>query len=594
MAVIGNIIVGMGIDPSGLDRGAKVASAGVKSIVSEVQTAGSRIFNLRGALAGLAGALTVGVAVNTLKGLTTSAMESIDVTAKLADRVGATTENLVGLQHAAGLAGVENESLDKALTKVGVNLANAAQGSGPAKDALDQLGLSAQQLAGKDRVEAFGLIADKLNAVQNPAQRSALAVELFGKAGAELAPLLAVGSEGIAQAVAEADKLGISFSRVDAAQVEAANDAMTRAGEALQGVGTKLAIGLAPFIEAAANKFTELATEGIDTGTLIDSAMEFTASAIGVVADVVHTVGLGFLAAKPVVTVAALGFVTAIDLVGKAIEGVINLLPGVEVSFTSTLDVMAEDLARLAGQQVEEFTNALAEPPPSEGIKSFFEEIKSGAKAAAEEATRTAGSVGEISDEMNETTRDVAKLVEKLKGEVASFGLSGPLGEVEKLRRAGATDQQLKEAKGLAQQLDQMKAAADLQKKMQDDAKRAVEENQTPFEKAREEVAKLQSLAAAGLIDPTTLKRGIEKATAEIQPNDLKFAAAAEAGSKEARSALLAARGFTGTGPDQQKDIAANTKRSAATLDQVNAGIQQVATNIGTFLGNAAPEVFAF
>ncbi len=42
-------------------------------------------------------------------------MDAIDVIAKLSDRLGIATEDLVGLQHAASISGVSTESLNKSL-----------------------------------------------------------------------------------------------------------------------------------------------------------------------------------------------------------------------------------------------------------------------------------------------------------------------------------------------------------------------------------------------------------------------------------------------------------------------------------------------
>src|SRR3954468_24115653 len=92
----------------------------------------------------LAGAATALIAGGSLAALVHSSMEAIDTNAKLADRLGFTTESLTGLQHAAGLAGVDSESLTGALEKMLNNLSDAATKGGPAADALAQLGLDAK------------------------------------------------------------------------------------------------------------------------------------------------------------------------------------------------------------------------------------------------------------------------------------------------------------------------------------------------------------------------------------------------------------------------------------------------------------------
>src|SRR6185369_16747709 len=116
-----------------------------------------------------------------------------------------------------------------------------------------------EQLAKLPLDEALLKISDGLKGLNSPAARTAAAIDIFGKSGAQLLPMLQDGSKVIAELADEAKNLGISFSRVDAAKVEAANDALTRVGEVFQGVWNTMAIQLAPIIEAIAVKFTDWA-----------------------------------------------------------------------------------------------------------------------------------------------------------------------------------------------------------------------------------------------------------------------------------------------------------------------------------------------
>src|SRR5258705_1279886 len=225
-------------------------------------------------LVSFAGAATALVAGGSLALLTSHSMDAIDANAKLADRLGFTTEQLVGLQHAASLAGVGSEELTGAMEKMLKNIAEAAAGGGAASNTLQQIGLDAKTLANSTPDEAFKLIADGLLTIENPAQRAAATMDIFGKSGQSLGALLMSGSEGIAAAQAEAEKLGITFSRVDASKVEAANDSITRMKAVFTGVTNQIAIGLSPFIDAAAKKFTELATSGGGIWPKVGTAIE--------------------------------------------------------------------------------------------------------------------------------------------------------------------------------------------------------------------------------------------------------------------------------------------------------------------------------
>src|SRR5690606_20240331 len=109
------------------------------------------------------------------------------------------------------------------------------------RDAIEALGLSADALARMKPDEAMAAIADRLKEIKNPAERAAVASDIFGRAGMKLQNVLMGGSEAFKAAREETERLGISFNRVDAAKVEQANDAMMRAKEVVRGVGQQVA-----------------------------------------------------------------------------------------------------------------------------------------------------------------------------------------------------------------------------------------------------------------------------------------------------------------------------------------------------------------
>jgi len=201
-------------------------------------------------------------------------MAAIDSTAKLSDRLGITTEALVGLQHGAKISGVEQETLNKSLEIFSRRLGEVTMGTGEAKRALEEMGLSADDIIGLNMDEAISVIADKINKLQTQSQKAAVANYLFGRSGQQLLNMFSQGSKGIEAMREEVDRLGLSFSRLDAAQVEAANDAMTRSRAVLAGLFRQVTIELAPYIETLANKFTELATSGEGVGANVVNIFE--------------------------------------------------------------------------------------------------------------------------------------------------------------------------------------------------------------------------------------------------------------------------------------------------------------------------------
>lgn len=201
-------------------------------------------------------------------------MQEIERTAMLAQTLGIATEQLIGFQHAAEMSNIGAESFNKMLEKMVRSLGEIRAGGGKgAAEALQRIGLNSQQIASMGTGPAFEAIAEAISKIENPADRAAAATAIFGKSGMELLPVLEQGKAGLAEAAAEAERLGIVFNDMDAAKVMEANDAIDRLKISLKGMSNEAAIMFAPMIEQAA-KLTEKLTP------LLTKIMEINAAVI--------------------------------------------------------------------------------------------------------------------------------------------------------------------------------------------------------------------------------------------------------------------------------------------------------------------------
>ena len=196
--------------------------------------------------------------------------QSIDRVAKSADTLGVGTEELVGLHHAADLAGASSEALDSGLSRMLRTIGKAGEKSPGAIAALKSIGLSVDDVADKRADEQFGIIADSIKSIQDPAKRTADAMKIFGPRALSLMPLMLGGSKGIKEAVDETVRLGMSFSRIDAAKVEAANDAFTTLKGSISGVFQQVMIQIAP---ALTDLFLSMASGVAKVGPSIADAV---------------------------------------------------------------------------------------------------------------------------------------------------------------------------------------------------------------------------------------------------------------------------------------------------------------------------------
>lgn len=214
-------------------------------------------------------------AVHTLTGMASAAAENVDAQSKLSRRLGTTYGELAGLKLAGDLAGVGIETIGMAMTKADVAMQKAAGGSKTAQAAFATLGLNAQQLQGMASADRFEAIASAIAGLQTPAERSAAAVALFGRSGAQLLPLFEGGADGIRRAREEAQAFGLALTNTQATNVEEMNDSFTRVYSAIQGVVQQVVAHLAPAITAIAKQFTDFVGSigGANIGQAIGEAL---------------------------------------------------------------------------------------------------------------------------------------------------------------------------------------------------------------------------------------------------------------------------------------------------------------------------------
>jgi hypothetical protein len=195
-------------------------------------------------------------AIHSLTGMASSAAENVDVLSKLSRRLGTTYSELAGLKLAGDLAGVGIEEIAKAMTKADVAMVKAQSGSKEAAQAFASLGLSASRLSKLSGAARFEAIATAISRIPGEANRSAAAVALFGKSGAELLPLFEDGAGSIQKAREEAQRFGLALTDMQGRRVEEMNDSFTRVKVAIEGIVQQMTALLAPAIENIAKRFS--------------------------------------------------------------------------------------------------------------------------------------------------------------------------------------------------------------------------------------------------------------------------------------------------------------------------------------------------
>jgi hypothetical protein len=367
----------------GLGAATAAASAGVDRLAGKLNTLiainAAQLFGQISAV--------VGNSVRSFVSMGAAQAEVIDGQSDLANRLGLTYGELAGLGFAGAQVGVSMESIGKAATKADVAFVKASQGSKVAQAAFAGIGLSVEQLEGLSPAERFRAIADSISALPTAAERSRAAIQIFGRAGAELLPMFEGGAGAIAAATDEAARFGLALSNDQAASVNSMSDAFAKAQMAVQGIVGQVVAYLAPAIQGVTDTFLNLVggIGGANIGQFIGEGIIAGASFLAGIADwMISGIGSAFEYAGTVVDVfnRVVSGLQAIWFTGEAVfKGVAALIARTIANGAAILDALPD---AVAGSGWQEF---------GASMERSANELSAGADAAAGKALTAAGNV---------------------------------------------------------------------------------------------------------------------------------------------------------------------------------------------------------
>lgn len=404
------LITKVGADISGLTAGLKDAekqinayernsTASLKNAALTVGNAAMSAFKIFSVAAGVAGTALIA--------LSNRSRESIDALAKQADSLGLATEDMIAYQLAATMAGSSAEGMTRALTQLANGIHQTGSKTGPLINTLRELGLTSQELQRQGLSQSFETLVEKLSQVENPMQRVRMATELFGKEGRLLIPMLIEGANGLEDVRKRAEALGISLSRVDAAKIEMANDAIDQMKLAFTGVGNTLAISFAPAIKMAADAVTEVIVNNDGFRDSIAKGVELGVRGFGYLLLAINRLEMGFRAIQLTWTTVYLKIIEGINWVDEATKKAANSIRSVfgleEIDTTAGLKAHADEVAGSVQDIVDRMNELQDTKPNVDGIVEEFERVKNKAQETAEKiAAMRNGTTGE-----NNETSDI-------------------------------------------------------------------------------------------------------------------------------------------------------------------------------------------
>lgn len=263
---------------------------------------------------GLVGvALSAGAFASWIKG----AIDAADEAFNLSQKLGIASKDLAGLQLAFQLAGVGSEAMEKGLVKLSVQIASNSK-------ALQGLGIETKNADGSLRSTTAVLkdVADRFASTDDGARKTALAIQLFGKQGAAMIPLLNEGSAALEEMDKMAQALGLTIDDKTAKAADQFNDTLDLLKMSVSGVARQAVAELMPSLTNMAAGFLKAMTEGDSLKTaaqLLGVVLKSLFTAVMGVVEALNSLAIGAKATWQAFMAATTGdFSKAADIIQKA------------------------------------------------------------------------------------------------------------------------------------------------------------------------------------------------------------------------------------------------------------------------------------
>ncbi len=240
--------------------------------------------NVRRTVLALAGIATAAAAAATA--MVQSQRKTLDELAKTSDALGIQQEQLQGLQFLAKLTGTSAEQLSTNLERMQRRLGEVARQGGAAERALDDIGVSVQDIINLKPDEQLQVLANALGEVENQAVKASIANDLFGRDGARMLNLLQeLESKGLQPTVDQLQRMGVLLSRTDTFQIEQMNDALAEARERSKSFAQQFTLGVSGAVTALSRMYSTTENGITDVAErveeLFDDAVRTSIRAVG-------------------------------------------------------------------------------------------------------------------------------------------------------------------------------------------------------------------------------------------------------------------------------------------------------------------------
>lgn len=256
-----------------------------EEIRGKIEQAKEKMEGFKTVLGGIGKAVKTGLAVGTaaVTAIGTAAVAAGKQIWDMANEVSAAGDEIeknsqkVGMSYnayqkwdyAMKISGTDMTSCANGLKTLTNKFDDAKNGSTGAVEIFNRLGLSVDDLKGKSREDVFGAVVKQLQNVTDETEKAALANDLFGKSGQNLAPMFNMTNEQLDELMNEAEKYGMVMSDEAVAASAAFQDSLTQLKGTMTGLKNEMIGKLLPSLTNLTGGLNEIVNGNPDEGILM-------------------------------------------------------------------------------------------------------------------------------------------------------------------------------------------------------------------------------------------------------------------------------------------------------------------------------------
>lgn len=272
--------------------------------------------------------------------------QNLDQIDKMSQKLGLSKKAYQEWDYVLKISGADINNMSTGLKTLTNKFDDARNGGSGAIETFEKLGLSMEDIQGLSREDLFTKVITQFQKMEDSAERAALANDLFGKSGQELAPLFNTTAEETQNLIKEVNELGGVMSDEAVSNGARFQDSLTSLKTSFQGAGASIMSELVPAISDLMDKITQF---------IADGGLEKIVNLLKTLAPIISAVIVGFA-----------GF--------KIISGLISIIQGFSTAFGILNAVMAANPIGLIILAIAGLVAAFVTLwNKCEGFRNFFE-----------------------------------------------------------------------------------------------------------------------------------------------------------------------------------------------------------------------------